>query len=113
MMDETIMNTVEEQTAVHENETNNDDALKGAIEEQLKKIQHQNMLIGAQTICRVVLNKISAAMSKPGKRTMNDYKRIIKDIEKFCATGLSRKVNEDGETEPTEEDSVNAETVQN
>ena len=58
-MDETIMNTVEEQTTVPENETNNDDALKGAIEEQLKKIQHQNMLIGAQTVCRVVLNKIS------------------------------------------------------
>ena len=109
-MDETIMNTVEEQTTVQENEAGNDDALKGAIEQQLQKIQRQNMLIGAQTICRVVLDKISIAMSKPGKRTMNDYKRIIKDVEQFCRTGLSRKVNEDGETEIIEED---IETVQN
>ena len=109
-MDETIMNTVEEQTTAQENETSNDDELKGAIEEQLKKIQRQNIMIGAQTICRVVLDKISVAMNRPGKRTMNDYKRIIKDIEQFCRTGLSRKVNENGETETIEED---IETVQN
>lgn len=126
-MDETIMNTVEEQlegqTTMFGDEvvTNNvqsdaaqtDDALKDAIDAQLKKIQRQNMLIGAQTICTVVLEKIVAAMKKPGKRTMNDYKRLIKDIEQFCRTGLSRNVNSDGETEPVDGDAVVAETIQN
>ena len=126
-MDETIMNTVEEQLEgqttmfgdeVTVNDTNpevaqTDDALKDAIDAQLKKIQRQNLLIGAQTVCTVILNKITAAMNKPGKRTMNDYKRVIKDVEQFCRTGLSRNVNADGETELVEEESVDAETVQN
>ena len=83
--------------ATEENSSNVE--LKGAIEEQLRKIQRQNMLIGAQTVCTVILEKIMTAMSKPGKRTMNDYRRIIKDVEQFCRIGISRKVNADGETE--------------
>lgn len=126
-MDETIMNTVEEQlegqTTMFGDEvvTNDaqpdaaqtDDALKDAIDAQLKKIQRQNMLLGAQTMCTVILEKIVTAMNKPGKRTMNDYKRVIKDIEQFCRTGISRKVNSDGETAPAEADTSSAETVQN
>lgn len=100
-VEETVDEMIEEQT---ENEA--EDPLKAAIESQMKKIQRQSMLIGAQTSCTVILNKITVAMNKPGKRTMNDYKRIIKDIESFCRTGLSRKVNADGETEPIEEESV-------
>ena len=110
-MDETIKNTVEEQAV--EPATKTDDDLKEAIDEQLKKIQRQNLLIGAQTVCTVILQKISAGMNKHGKRTMNDYKRIIKDIEKFCQTGVSRKVNADGEVETAEEKSTAEKTVQN
>lgn len=112
-MDDTIMNTVEKQldgqTTMFNDEVvenpaqaeapETDDALKDAIDAQLKKIQRQNLLIGAQTVCTVILDKITTAMNKPGKRTMNDYKRVIKDVEKFCRTGISRKVNADGETE--------------
>lgn len=110
-MDKTIMSTVENQTkettseTVSEN-TVNDDALKEAIDDQLKKIQRQNLLVGAQTACSVILNKIVVAMNKPGKRTMNDYKRVIKDIEQFCRVGVSRKVNEDGETEVVDENNT-------
>lgn len=80
--------------------SNTDDSLKQAIEEQLKKIQRQNLLLGAQTACSVVLQKIIAVQNKSGKITMNDYKRLVKDIQKFCEVGVSRKVNADGETEP-------------
>lgn len=90
-----------------------DDALKDAIEEQFKKVQRQNLLIGAQTACTVILQKINAAMSKPGKRTMNDYKRVIKDIEQFCRVGLSRHVNADGEVEAITEDADTSATIQN
>ena len=120
-MDETMKNTVTEEleeqvNAVEEmpeTEDNSKDSLKDAIEAQMKKIQRQSMLIGAQTMCRVVLEKIIVAEAKPGKRTMNDYKRIIKDIKNFCETGISRKVNADGETEPIEDEIVTEETVQN
>ena len=126
-MDE-IMNTPaneSEQTSLEDTEVvttaadaTEEDPLKGAIEEQLRKIQRQNLLIGAQTVCSVILEKIVVAMKQPGKRTMNDYKRLVKDIEGFCRTGLSRKVNADGETEPVEEETtadefIDAKTVQN
>jgi len=122
-MDETMKNAVteelneqttltEEEVAIADKETE-EDPFKAAVEEQLKKIQRQNLLIGAQTMCRVILEKIVVAEAKPGKRTMNDYKRLIKDIKQFCTTGISRKVNADGETEPIEEEPATEETVQN
>lgn len=121
-MEETMKNAateeLNEQTTLTEEEVTTtdketeEDPFKAAVEEQLKKIQRQNLLIGAQTMCRVILEKIVVAEAKPGKRTMNDYKRLIKDIKQFCTTGLSRKVNADGETEPIEEETAVEETVQ-
>lgn len=120
-MDETMKNSVTEEIneqvatpeeVVSEQETT-EDPLRDAIEAQMKKIQRQSMLIGAQTMCHVVLEKIATHMNKPGKRTMNDYKRLTKDIQKFCETGISRKVNEDGETEPVVEESTVENTIQN
>lgn len=121
-MDETMKNTTEdlveqsvpaEEGIVAPDQENSADPLKEAVEEQLKKIQRQNLLIGAQTACTVVLNKIVTAMGQPGKRTMNDYKRLVKDIESFCRVGVSRKVTADGETESIDADSTTVETVQN
>lgn len=89
-----------------------DDAFKTAVEEQLEKVRLQNLFIGFQTACKGVLDKIIAAEVQPGKWTMNDYKRLIKDIKKFCTTGLSNKINADGTTTPIEE-SAETETVQN
>ncbi len=83
------------------------DELKDAIEETLSKIRRQSMLLGAQVMCQTVLDKITAFERKPGSKSNNDHKRLIKDIKQFCETGLSRKVNANGETEPVEE------TVQN
>ena len=115
---ESVVNetTVEDEqtTPVEAPEQNNEeDPLKEAINEQLKKIQRQNLLLGAQTICHTVLEKILKAEMQPGKRTMADYRRLIKDLKKFCQTGISRKVNTDGETEPIEDESATEETAQN
>lgn len=76
------------------------DELTKAVEETMEKIRTQSMLLGAQAMCTVVLQKITVAMNQPGKRSMNDYKRLVKDIEDFCRTGLSRTVNPDGTTSP-------------
>lgn len=82
------------------------DDLKEAVEEQLKKIQTQNLLLGAQVSCSVIMDKIKAFETKPGKRTLNDHRRLVKEIKEFCAVGLSRKVNPDGTTSPIEEDNT-------
>lgn len=83
------------------------DELKGAIEETLSKIRRQSMLLGAQVICKTILDKITAFDTIPGSKSNNDHKRLIKDIKKFCEVGMSRKVNTDGETESVEETAQN------
>lgn len=87
------------------------DELKDAIEETLSKLRRQSMLLGAQAICQTILDKILVFERKPGSKSNNDHKRLIKDIKNFCEVGLSRKVNTDGETEPIEK--TEEETVQN
>lgn len=85
------------------------DLVQETIEEQFEKIRTQAMLLGFQVAIKSILDKIIEVETKPGKRSMNDYKRLIKDIRGFCQTGLSRKVNLDGTTSPVDE----SETVQN
>lgn len=83
----------------NQDESLNSNELKGAIEETLSKIRSQSMLLGAQAICRTILDKIVMFERDNSKKSNNDHKRLIKDIKKFCETGLSRQVNFDGETE--------------
>ena len=90
---------------VHSPEAN--DELKDAIEEQLSKIRSQSMILGFRVACQTVLDKISAFERSPGTKSNNDHKRIIKEIKKFVETGLSRKMNENGEIEVPEETTQN------
>ena len=75
----------------------NDD-LKSAVKETMEKIRTQALLLGAQAMCSTILSKITTFEHKQGKITMNDYKRLVKDVKGFCETGLSRNVNFDGTT---------------
>lgn len=81
------------------------DPLKEALEEQFNKLRLQSMLLGAQTVSQVVLDKIAQWERQPGKRTLNDHRRLIKELKQFCEVGVSRQVNPDGTTSPIEEDS--------
>ena len=97
------MDNIEEK---NENPLDNDE-LKSAIEEQLRKIQSQNLALGFRVCCQTVLDKITAFEHSPGKKTNNDHKRLIKDIKEFVEKGLSRKMNEKGKIEvPTTEETV-------
>ena len=102
---------IEEETAQEQSSALETDELKEAIEETLSKIRTQSMLLGAQAICKTVLDKVYAFESSNYKKSANDYKRCLKDLKKFCETGLSRKVNQDGTTEPVEQSE--SETAQN
>ena len=91
--------------ANNNSDSNKDEVFREAVEAQLKKVHTQGILVGAQVMCKAILDKIVAAQEKSSKLTMNDYKRLVKDIESFCRTGLSRKVKPNGETELVEKDS--------
>lgn len=84
---------------MHKQESVETDELSDVIGKALSNIRTQSMLLGAQAICQTVADKIYKFESSYGKKTANDYKRLIKDINKFCEIGLSRKVNPDGTTE--------------
>ena len=103
-MIEEIQNVEEENKS---NLADNED-LKEAIQAQMRKLHNQGMVVGFQTACHTMLDKIYAFEHKPGSKSTNDYKRLIKDIKKFCEIGVSRKMNESGEAETAE-----TETVQN
>ena len=92
----------------------NKDELTKAIEAQFEKIRRQSMLLGFQVACHTVLDKITAFERKPGSKSNNDHKRLIKEIKQFVETGVSRKVNTDGETEPIEQTKIedNAELME-
>lgn len=87
----------------HEEPNMDNDALTKAIEAQFEKIRRQSMLLGAQVMCHTILDKITVFERKPGSKSNNDHKRLIKEIKQFCEVGVSRKVNADGETEPVEQ----------
>ena len=82
-------------------------AIEDVVAEQMDKLRRQAMLLGAQSVCRVILQKIGSHLSKPGKNSFRDYQRCLKDIEDFCRTGISRKVNLDGTTSPVNEEDNN------
>ncbi len=82
------------------------DQFKEAVEEQLKKIRTQSMLLGTQTVCQVVLQKIVAWEMRPGKRTLNDHRRLVKEIKSFCETGISKRINPDGTISSRDDDNT-------
>lgn len=90
----------ENQAIENQEETLNNDELKDAIEETLSKIRRQSMLLGFQVSCQTILDKIVAFEKRPGSKSNNDHKRLIKDIKQFVEIGISRKVNLDGTTKP-------------
>lgn len=79
------------------------DDFEKLVSEKMEKLRRQSLLLGAQSICRVILEKIYTHQTKPGKKTYRDYERLVKDIQNFCETGISRKISEDGEVVPKEE----------
>ena len=63
--------------------------------EQFEKIRNQAMVLGIRVASQMVLDKITVAMSKPGKRSLNDYRRLVKEIEEFCNVAMKQKAKEE------------------
>jgi hypothetical protein len=70
----------------------NVDELKNDVQEVMEKLRAQSMLLGGKAACTVIYNIIQKFNIQPGKRSMNDYKRLVKEIEKFCKTAVDHEV---------------------
>lgn len=55
---------------------------------QFEAMRNQGIEIGIKISSRVILDKIASAMNKPGKRSLNDYRRLIKEIVDFCNVSM-------------------------
>lgn len=73
-------------------ETASKDELKEAISEMTEEIRTQAMLLGGRSMCVVIANMIDEELHKPGKRTMNDLRRIIKKVREFCQIAVDHPV---------------------
>ena len=98
-MDEEIKNTEEQEDNLKFDE------VKAKAEEKFSKFQSDMMILGVRIGSRTINNMIAEFKQTPGKKSTNDYKRLIKKIEDFCNRSLAKD-------EPNEESSVE-ETIQN
>ena len=74
----------EEKVMTEEQEQEASDKLRDKLTEGMEKLRTQSMLLGGKAIATVIYNMIQKFHSMPGKRTLNDHRRLIKEIEKFC-----------------------------
>lgn len=98
-MDEEIKNTEEQEDNLKFDE------VKAKAEEKFSKFQSDMMILGVRIASRTINNMIAEFKQSTGKKSTNDYKRLIKKIEDFCNRSLAKD-------EPSDESSV-SETVQN
>ena len=82
----------EEKVMTEEEEKEASDKLRDKLTEGMEKLRTQAMLLGGKAMATVVYNMIQKFHSQPGKRTLNDHRRLIKEIEKFCKTAVDHKV---------------------
>lgn len=88
-----------------------DEEFREAVYTRMRSIHNQGMIVGFQTACHSTLEKIYAFERKPGSKSTNDYKRLVKEIKRFCEIGVSRKTKSNDTTEPIETNTE--ETIQN
>lgn len=70
----------------------NVDELKNDVQEVMEKLRTQSMLLGGRSMALMIAKMIDQDMTKPGKRTHNDLKRIIKEVRQFCQVAIDHEV---------------------
>lgn len=68
------------------------DEIKQLANDVIEKTRTQAMLLGGRSMAIVVANMIDEAMRQPGKRTMNDMRRIVKKVRDFCQVAIDHEV---------------------
>lgn len=95
-MDEEIKNTEEQEDNLKFDE------VKAKAEEKFSKFKSDMMILGVRIGSRTINNMIAEFKQTPGKKSTNDYKRLIKKIEDFCSRSLAKdEFDEKSSTEET------------
>lgn len=68
------------------------DELKQDVQEVMEKLRTQSMLLGGRAMAINIAQMIDMGLNKPGKRTMNDMRRIVKSIRDFCQIAIDHPV---------------------
>ena len=90
-MDENI--NVVEDTTNEETATNDvENEFKTKVDNVVEKIRTQALLLGARSMCVTIANMIDGDINKPGKRSMADMRRIVKNVRDFCQTAINHTV---------------------
>ena len=83
-MGDEIKNTEEQESDLKFEE------LKAKTEEKFSKFQSDMMILGVRIASRTINNMIVEFKKSPGKKSTNDYKRLVKKIEDFCNRSLAK-----------------------
>jgi hypothetical protein len=78
--------------------------LRKVIEDWLERTRTQGMKIGAQMMAIGVNAIVQKHLNKPGKNSLNDYKRCMKDMQKFLAVQLKQNETEQNNSVAGEDD---------
>lgn len=79
------------------------DEIKQLANDVIEKTRTQAMLLGGRSMAVVIANMIDEAMYQPGKRTMNDMRRIVKKVRDFCQVAIDHEVETPKFGEDTDE----------
>ena len=85
--------------AVAEIKNANEEELRKVIEHWFEATHNDGLKIGAQLISAAVYAAIQKNLNKEGKITMNDYKRVIKEITKIIQVQLTKQSDSEKEKE--------------
>lgn len=77
--------------AVEEIKGADEEQLKKVIEEHFEAVRTQGMKIGATYISAAVMGKFKKHLEKPGKTSLRDYERCVADIKKMLAVQLTQQ----------------------
>lgn len=88
-MDEEVKNTEE-----YENDLKFEE-VKTKAEEKFSKFQSDMMITGVRIGSRAINKMIAEFKQSPGKKSTNDYKRLVKKIEDFCNRTLTKDESND------------------
>lgn len=68
------------------------DEIKKLANDVIEQTRNHAMLLGGRSMAVVIANMIDEAMRQPGKRTMNDMRRIVKKVRDFCQVAIDHPV---------------------
>ena len=94
---------------VEEIRASDEENLRKVIEDWFSRTRTDGMRLGAKYISATIFGIIQKHTKKPGKVSLNDYKRMTNDIIKIISVQLAKQNYSEDSVE--EDDDVNKETI--